>query len=52
MNMLNEYIKKRKQDTDKTNEAEHVALLNLITIDKPLLEDYTKFIKKRIKDLF
>ncbi len=48
MKLVDEYIKKRKQEVNQDNETEYVKVLDLITTGKPLLEDYTKFLKTRL----
>jgi len=53
MKIVEEYIKKRKQEVNENNEKEHTEFLDLITTEKKLLEDFSNFfftkLEKEIK---
>jgi len=51
MKILNDYIRFRKAEAEN-NADEYTEVLDLITIDKKVLEDYTKYLKKRLTEQF
>lgn len=51
MKIVEEYIKKRKQESDSNNEQEHTEILDLITTGKVELEKYTRFIEKKLLEI-
>jgi len=48
MEIVKEYIKSRKDAVNKSNEAEYIKVLDLMTIGTPLLEDYTEFLINKV----
>ena len=44
INVVEEYIAKRKQEVNKNNEQEYLEFLDLTTHNKKLLEHYTHFL--------
>lgn len=48
MEIVEQYIKSRKDLVDTTNEVEYKKVLDLMTEDKPLLEDFAKYFAREI----
>jgi len=48
MEIVEQYIKSRKDLADPSNEKEYKRVLDLMTEDKPLLEDFAEYFAREI----